>query len=244
MTSTPTIPSSDGPDKIAYAQWRYINTNRILGLKTFFKTIASALGIIAVLPAVGVYRLGVPLLGPEKAFAGWSQLFSLLPGLTGVYLRRAFYRLVFSRCGDGVYIGFGTLFSHPTAQLGRNVYIGVFCCLGDVTLEEDVLLGSHVSIPNGGRQHGIDRLDVPVREQPGEWPRITIGHDTWIGDRAVVMADVGRHCVIGAGAVVTEPLPDYAIAVGVPARVVGSRRDDTRDRSSTEHSRIQAETSR
>jgi hypothetical protein len=43
------------------------------------------------------------------------------------------------------------------------------------------------------------------------------------GDRAVVMADVGRHCVIGAGSVVTRPIPDYAVAVGVPARVVRYR---------------------
>ena len=64
----------------------------------------------------------------------------------------------------------------------------------------------------------------PVREQPGEWPRVTIGRDTWIGDRAVVMADVGEHCVVGAGAVVTRPVPDYAIVVGSPARVVGWRK--------------------
>jgi acetyltransferase-like isoleucine patch superfamily enzyme len=39
----------------------------------------------------------------------------------------------------------------------------------------------------------------------------------------VVLADVGRHCVIGAGSVVTKPVPDYAVAVGVPARVVRYR---------------------
>jgi acetyltransferase-like isoleucine patch superfamily enzyme len=96
--------------------------------------------------------------------------------------------------------------------------------LGDVTLEDDVLLGSHVSVMNGGSQHGIERLDVPIREQPGSWPRVTIGQDSWIGDRAVVLADVGKHCVIGAGSVVTKPLQDYAIAVGVPAKVVRYRK--------------------
>ena len=57
----------------------------------------------------------------------------------------------------------------------------------------------------------------------GVWPRVTIGRDTWIGDRAIVQADVGKHCVIGAGAVVTKPIPDLAVAVGVPARVVRYR---------------------
>src|SRR5262249_34352246 len=118
---------------------------------------------------------------------------------------------------------FGTLFSHPTAEIGRDVYVGPFCCLGDVTLEDDVLLASHVSVTNGSAQHGIERLDIPVREQPGTWPRVTIGRDSWGGGRAVVGADVGKHCVIGAGSVVTRPVPDGAIAVGVPARIIGSR---------------------
>jgi acetyltransferase-like isoleucine patch superfamily enzyme len=76
---------------------------------------------------------------------------------------------------------------------------------------------------NGAEQHGIGRLDVPIREQPGVWPRVTIGRDSWVGDRAIVLADVGKHCVIGAGSVVTRPIPDYAIAVGAPARVIRSR---------------------
>ncbi|MBI1903232.1 MAG: acyltransferase [Planctomycetes bacterium] len=163
------------------------------------------------------------VLGRNTAFASWSQALSLVPGLTGNYLRWAFYRMVLPRCGPGACLSFGTVFSHPTARVGRKVYVGVFCCLGDVTLEDDVLIGSHVSIPNGGQQHGIERLDIPIREQPGAWPHVTIGRDTWIGDRAVVLADIGDHCVIGAGSVVTKRIPDYAIAVGNPARVIRYR---------------------
>src|SRR5207244_70070 len=128
------------------------------------------------------------------------------PGLSGVYLRRAFYRLVTPQCGSGSVISFGTVFSHPRPRIGTNVYVGIYCSLGDITLEDDVLVGSYVSITNGSRQHGIERLDIPVREQPGQWPRVTIGRDTWIGDRAIVMADVGAHCVVGAGAVITKPV--------------------------------------
>jgi virginiamycin A acetyltransferase len=192
-------------------------------MKRVLKAVASGLALAAVLPCFLGFRLGSLLLGPAKAFPGWSQLFSLPPGLVGVYLRRAFYSLVFPRCGADCCLSFGTVFSHPTAEVGRGVYVGVSCCLGDVTLEEDVLLGSHVSVTNGSAQHGTGRLDIPVREQPGVWPRVTIGRDTWVGDRAVVMADVGKHCVIGAGSVVTRTIPDYAIAVGVPAKVVRYR---------------------
>jgi acetyltransferase-like isoleucine patch superfamily enzyme len=192
-------------------------------MRSAAKTLANLVALLLALPAVAMYRLLAAVLGREKAFPGWSQAMCLIPGLPGIYLRRAFYRLVLPSCGEDACLGFGSVFSHPTARVGSKVYVGVFCSLGDVTLEDDVLVASHVAIANGGRQHGIDRLDIPIREQPGEWPHVTIGRDTWIGDRAVVLTDVGRHCVIGAGSVVTRPVPDYAIAVGNPARVIRSR---------------------
>jgi acetyltransferase-like isoleucine patch superfamily enzyme len=197
-------------------------------MKELLKHLANALALLAVMPAVLLYRLGVLAIGPGRAFPGWSQAFSLVPGLTGVYLRRAFYRMTLRRCTPDACLSFGTVFSHPTAEVGRRVYVGLFCCLGDVTLEDDVLLSSHVSITNGGNQHGTERLDIPIREQPGSWPRVTIGRDSWIGDRAVVMADVGQKCIVGAGSVVTHEVPDYAIVVGTPARLVRYR-DEPRD---------------
>lgn len=194
-------------------------------VKSVLKTIACAVALGAVVPAWLAYRSAALLIGREKAFAGWSQACSLLPGLTGVYLRRAFYSLALPECGEGAFVTFGSVISHPTARIGRYVYVGAFCVVGDVTLEENVLLGSHVSIINGGAQHGTQRLDVPIREQPGQFPRVTIGRDSWIGDRAVVMADVGRHCIVAAGAVVTKAVPDFAIVAGVPARLIGDRRN-------------------
>jgi acetyltransferase-like isoleucine patch superfamily enzyme len=192
-------------------------------MKRTTKALLNGLALVLVLPAVLLYQLGRAALGRERVFPGWSQAFALLPGLSGAYLRRAFYSLVLPRWGPDVHVSFGAIFSHPTAEVGRGVYVGAFCCLGDVTLGDDVLIGSHVSVANGSAQHGTERLDVPVREQPGRWPRVHVGADTWIGDRAVVLADVGAHCVVGAGSVVTKPLPDYAVAVGVPAKVIRYR---------------------
>jgi virginiamycin A acetyltransferase len=192
-------------------------------MKRLLKAIAGGTAAVLALPCVLAFRGGGLVLGADKAFPGWSQALSLIPGLCGVYLRRAFYRMVLPRCGADACLSFGTVLSHPTAEVGRGVYAGTYCCLGAVTLEDDVLLGSNVSVLNGGQQHGIERLDIPIREQPGRWPRVTIGRDSWVGDRAVVLADVGKHCVIGAGSVVTKPIPDYAIAVGVPATVTRYR---------------------
>lgn len=204
-------------------------------MKGLLKQLANLVATLLVLPAVAANSVGRVVMGKQQAFAGWSQGMALIPGLAGVYCRRAFYALVLPECGEDACIGFGTVISHPTARIGEKAYAGVFCVLGDVTLEADVLIGSHVSVINGNRQHGIELLDIPVREQPGEWPHITIGRDSWIGDRAVVMADVGRHCVVAAGAVVTKPVPDYAIVAGVPARVIGRRGCNLKDTASVNH---------
>jgi acetyltransferase-like isoleucine patch superfamily enzyme len=190
------------------------------------KQLARTIAALIALPVVLLYAASGALLGRDRVFPGFSQLMSLLPGLSGVYLRWAFYRCVLPECGTDAWIGFGTTFSHRTIRFGNTTYVGVGCMIGDATLEDDVLIGSHVSVVNGQKQHGIERLDVPVREQPGEYPRITIGRDSWIGDRAVVMADVGRHCVVGSGAVVVKPVPDYAIVVGNPARIVRYRNSE------------------
>jgi acetyltransferase-like isoleucine patch superfamily enzyme len=66
-------------------------------------------------------------------------------------------------------------------------------------------------------------LSIPIREQPGTSRIVRIGAGTWIGSAAVVMADVGRDSVVGAGSVVTRPLGDRVIAAGVPAKVLKHR---------------------
>lgn len=193
-------------------------------MKSLCKRILMVVAHAIVLPAVAVC-LGLRALGGGvTAITGWSQAFSLIPGAAGVLLRQAFYSWTLAGCGRDACVSFGTLFSHSNASVGVSTYIGSYCSIGDVQIDDDVLIASHVSIMNGCRQHGIGRLDVPVREQIGVYEPITIGRDSWIGERATVAASVGRHCVIGAGALVLSPVPDFAVAVGVPARVIRDRR--------------------
>ena len=193
-------------------------------MKRFFKQLLNAFAEVIVFPAVCVFRLQAAVVGADRVFSHWSQLLSLIPGLTGIYLRHAFLRSTTKGCGADACVSFGTLFSHPGISLGNTVYIGNYCSIGDVTIEDDVLIASHVSIMNGCRQHGTERLDIPVREQPGHYEAVTIGRDSWIGERATVTANIGRHCIIGAGSLVLSPVPDYCVAVGVPARVIRDRR--------------------
>ncbi|MBL8809787.1 MAG: acyltransferase [Planctomycetaceae bacterium] len=192
-------------------------------MKTLLKRIVSLICGVVILPATLLFRLQTAVGGRDSAFAGWTQLLSLLPGTPGVYLRHAFLRQNSAGCLDDACVSFGTIFSHPDVKLGRHAYVGNFCSVGNVTIGDDVLIASHVSVMNGTRQHGTERLDIPMREQPGEYPAVSIGNDTWIGERATIAANVGAHCIIGAGALVLTDIPDYSIAVGVPAKIIRSR---------------------
>lgn len=188
------------------------------------KAVARGIALLLVLPELVIYWLKCPILGKDRALEGSSQTLSLIPGLIGVYLRRAFLMRVLDFCHPTAVIEFGTLFSQVGAELGENVYIGPRCHLGLVTIGKDTLIGPAVHIPSGARTHGTDDPNIPIREQGHERRRVTIGEGAWIGSAAVVMADVGAGTVVGAGAVVTNPLPDYVIAVGVPAKVIRSRK--------------------
>ena len=118
--------------------------------------------------------------------------------------------------------------------IGRNVSLG-----SNVRVEIDGKIGDGVLIANSagivGRQdHDMTQVGVSIRDSrwvgrfPGDLSRTTlIGSDVWIGYAATVLSGVtvGDSCVIGAGSVVTTSIPSNSIAVGNPARVIGTRFD-------------------
>ena len=76
------------------------------------------------------------------------------------------------------------------------------------------------------RNHKTDRLDVPMCIQGFEEYRpVVISDDVWIGARVTILpgAKIGKGVIIGAGAVITGEIPDYAVVGGVPARIIKYR---------------------
>jgi acetyltransferase-like isoleucine patch superfamily enzyme len=187
------------------------------GLKRAARLLATA----AVLPLWLAFFLPCrALAGRDRAVESFSEAVSLLPGLSGRYLRRAFLALVLDECHPSATVCFGVLFSKAGARVGPNTYVGPRCHLGLVTLERDVLLAAGVHVTSGAHTHGVGDPSRPIREQQAAVRRVHVGAGAWVGSAAVVMNDVGAGSVVGAGAVVTRPVPDGVVAAGVPAAVI------------------------
>jgi len=113
--------------------------------------------------------------------------------------------------------------------------IGRGCILGynnHITAIREVVLGDHVLTANNvyisDNVHGFEDISRPIMHQPVQFKGpVSVGDGSWLGENVCVIgASVGRNCVIGANAVVTRNIPDYCVAVGIPAVVI--RRFDTR----------------
>lgn len=150
-------------------------------------------------------------------------MLSLLPGKTGSFLRTGFYRFTMKNCDPNVVIGFATLFSQRNTSIDKSVYIGPQCNIGSCHVGKNTLLGSGVHIMSGKGQHNFDELSTPIKDQGGTFNKVTIGKDCWVGNGALIMANIGNHCVIAAGSVVIDDIPDFAIAAGNPAKIIKMR---------------------
>jgi len=187
------------------------------------KSAARFVAHLVATPFVWSFTVRAALIGRDRAIQSSTQLLALVPGLTGQYLRRAFLSRTIDACHYTAVVEFGTTFSRASARLDERAYIGPGCHLGLVHVERGVLIAAGVHIPSGSKSHGFDDVTRSIRDQPSTLRLVRIGAGSWIGAGAVVMADVGRDTVVGAGAIVARPLPGGVIASGVPARVVRLR---------------------
>jgi acetyltransferase-like isoleucine patch superfamily enzyme len=131
--------------------------------------------------------------------------------------------------GDGVIVSRNCVIQGKTGpvMIGDRADIGCNCIFSSVSGIEigySTLIAGHCYI--GGGRYRSDRLDIPIMDQGSysEGP-VIIGEDVWLGAGVIVLDGVriGRGSIIGAGSVVTREIPEFSVAVGVPARVVGTR---------------------
>ncbi len=140
---------------------------------------------------------------------------------------------------EGIHIGDNVILSRNTALVSKNgsIYLGDNTNLGANCLiqsESSVRIGSNILFASycyivGGGNHAFSRTDIPIIQQPPiSKGGIVIEDNCWLGARVTVLdgVTIGRDTVVGAGAMVLKDLPEFTIAVGVPAKVIKNRKEE------------------
>lgn len=140
---------------------------------------------------------------------------------------------IFAQLGRAIRIGPRSTvgahaFLHGPLTIGADVSINARASLDGGAV--GITIGDGCRIASGATIYAFDHQLAPdrfVREQPVTSKGITLGVDVWVGANAGITdgVTIGDHAVIGMGAVVTSDVPAWAIVGGVPARVIGDRRE-------------------
>lgn len=142
------------------------------------------------------------------------------------HLRRFFYRLAGIKIGKGSTIHMGARFYDPThITIGDDSIIGEFAVLDG---RDELILGNHVAIASEVMIYNSEH-DIHDEQFKAINDKVIIGNYVFIGPRAIILpgVTVGKGAVIAAGAVVTKDVPPFAIVGGVPAKIIGERKNKT-----------------
>ncbi len=145
----------------------------------------------------------------------------------------SFFAKYDDKCFFGDYVSVQEFSSFRNSQIGAYSSLGKRATIWNTQMGKFCSLSWDVTI--GAGSHHLDRVSThafPYIKKYGfakENERISkqtkVGNDVWIGTNAIILdgLTVGNGAIIGAGAVVTKDVPDYAVVVGVPAKIVKYR---------------------
>lgn len=156
-----------------------------------------------------------------NAYSEVSLIASRIPFLFGQRIRFFYYKATLKHLGKQVVFKYGSFCQYHSASIGDRVLIGYFNALGEVEMGNDIVIGGFVNFISGTNQHSFEDETKTISSQKALGRNmITVGSDVWIGSNAVVAANVGRRCVIGAGSVLVKEAEDQSIYAGNPARLI------------------------
>jgi maltose O-acetyltransferase len=128
------------------------------------------------------------------------------------------------RCGDEIHFQQPIWITHPDqVEVGTKVSFAAYVHIwggGGVKIGDRVMIGSHTAITSVTHDPSSEMMYDTVVTKP-----VTIENDVWIGAHAVILpgVNIGAGAVIAAGCIVNKDVPDYAVVVGVPGRIVRFR---------------------
>lgn len=191
-------------------------------MKTLLKVAAFAVALLLASPLIVLARLEALLFGSdtERLFDSCKELLALVPTPVGEYLRSAFYWGACRRVHPFTRVAFGAIIAHRNTVIAEGVVIGSFSIIGCATIGKDVLIAPQVSILSGKYQHGRPQEREGHRQAGITLDVISIGGGSFLGQGALILADVGAGATVGAGSVVNRAVPDGATVMGNPARKV------------------------
>jgi acetyltransferase-like isoleucine patch superfamily enzyme len=126
---------------------------------------------------------------------------------------------------DAIFSGPERISFGNNIRIGSRTHIWAGPSSGRIAIGDDVLIGPDVMITAASYRFNDGS---PVTDQVMDEGDINIGNDVWLGAKVVVLpgVSIGDGAIIGASAVVSRSIPAFAIAVGIPARVIGQRKRD------------------
>ena len=139
------------------------------------------------------------------------------------YLAKAFL----TYCGKEVNIEKGAVIP-ALLEIGDYSGVGINAnILGKVTIGKYVMMGPDCIIYTVN--HSFSKTDMPMIKQGFEKMKpVKICNDVWIGGRVIILPGVtiGQGAIVGAGAVVSKNVPEFAVVGGNPARIIRNRKDE------------------
>lgn len=142
-------------------------------------------------------------------------------------LRNSCYRIVLRKMGRNVNICDAVTIIDPSkVSIGDRVSIHEYTYIaggGEITIGNCVAIANNCTIVS--ESHNFFERNIPIKDQGVTAQPVSIGNDVWIGSKVTILGNVkiGNGAIIGAGSVVNKDIPAYAIAVGVPCKVIKYR---------------------